>query len=101
LLRCQIPEILVGEGVAYPSQVHDGRHHVPEPGTDPLVHRRRRGGDEADRRADGGWSGDLVPDGADRLSGALRAVEIPRGSWGVGVSIFDTRALEFTYADAC
>jgi hypothetical protein len=77
LLRCQIPEILVGEGVAYPSQVHDGRHHVPEPGTDPLVHRRRRGSDEANCSADGWWSGDLIPDGTNRLPGALRAMEIP------------------------
>src|SRR2546428_12075607 len=51
--------------------------------TDPLVHRRRRGSDEADCGADGRWPGDLIPDGTDRLSGALRAVEIPHVAAGV------------------
>ena len=73
------PSRPLGRGAPHPAQVHDGRDHVPGPRTDPLVHRRRRGSDEADRRADGWWSRDLVPDGTDRLSGALRAVEIPQG----------------------
>ena len=72
-----------GGGAPHPAQVHDGSHDVPGPRTDPLVHRRRRGSDEADRGADGGWPGDLIPDGTDRLSGALRAVEIPHFAAGV------------------
>ena len=48
-----------------------------------LVNGRRRGSHEADRGANGGWSGDLVSDGIDRLSGDLRAVEVPQGVGGI------------------
>jgi hypothetical protein len=71
----------------YPAQVHDGRHDVLGPRTDPLVHRCRRGSDETDCGADRGWSRDLVPDGTDRLSDALRAVEIPHSAERVGAPI--------------
>ena len=47
---------------------------------DPLVHRRRSGSDEADRRPDGRRPRNLLPDGTDRLPGPLRAVEIPRAA---------------------
>src|SRR5207244_3033828 len=73
-----------GGRAPHPSQVHDGGHHVHGPGADPLVHRRGRGSDEADRGPDGGRPGELLPDGTDRVSGAVRALEVARIASGEG-----------------
>src|SRR6185295_16333987 len=60
-----------------PPQADDGRDDDARPPAAALEQRHRRGRDEADRRADGRRSGQLVRARAPGLSGAVRDLEEP------------------------